>query len=448
MKTIVVNKRFLLISFLVFSLFLTACSPDESDNTDEVDHGMNHGDEMSEEMTEKMDEEDPHGGHGSDGMEMDEEDSRANLEQIAATPPETINDNATNGLKVVNTKNTTRLNEDDPVQMSILASQTIWPATHEENQPGTVILAPLNQWQYALASLTLVHHPNDGPMLYWDEEISEDVLNELNRLQPKGNSEGVQVLVVGDVEDKELNKLDDYNVEQIKGENSADFAKKVEERFSETIAEVHPNVIIGSSEESAKEYTTTVANWITHMNESLLYVNNEGIPQETIDALKSREDGVTIYIAGPKTIISEKVAEELKTYGTVHRIEGENPVAQSIEFASYKDTETGFGWGITNPAHGFVFSSTETPELAVAAAPFAHLGKHAPLLWLDQGEITSELYEYMARVKPAFIEEPTEGPYNHGYVVGSFKNVSFTTQGILDEKMEIVSLGGEDHGGH
>lgn len=445
MKTIIVNKRLLFISFLVFSLFLTACSPEESENEEENDHGMNHGEEMSEEMTEDMDEEDPHEGHG---MEMDEEGSRTNIEHATATPPKTMNDNATNGLKVVNTKNITRLDEEDPIQMSILASQTIWPATHEENQPGTVILAPLEQWQYALASLTLVHHPNDGPILYWGEEISEDVLDELDRLQPKGNSEGVQVLVVGDIEDQELNKLDGYNVEQIKGENPADFARKVEERFSETIAGVHPNVIIGSSEENAKEFTTTVANWITHMNESLLYVNNEGIPKETIDALKSREDGVTIYIAGPESIISEETADELRTYGTVHRIEGENPVAQSIEFASYKDTETGFGWGITNPGHGFVFSSTTTPELAIAAAPFAHLGKHAPLLWLDKGEVTSELYQYMDSVKPAYVEEPTEGPYNHGYVVGSFNNVSFQVQGILDEKMEIVSLGGEDHGGH
>ncbi|WP_227935977.1 cell wall-binding repeat-containing protein [Alkalihalobacillus deserti] len=440
----IVNKRFLLISFLVLSLVLTACSPEDSDNTEEVHHGngegMDHGD--------GKDGEDHHGEYESGEVEMDKQENRVHLEQIAATPPESLNENATIGLSVTNTKNVTRLNEDDPVALSIQASQTVWPATHETNQPGTIILAPLNQWQYALASLTLVHHPNDGPMLYWEKEISDDVLTELSRLQPKGNNEGVQVLVLGDIDDKELNKLDDYNVEQIKGENPADFAKKVEERFSETISGIQPNVIIGSSEENAKEYTITVANWITHMNESLLYVNNEGIPQETIDALKSRDDGVTIYIIGPEEVISEDVADELETYGTVHRIEGKDPVAQSIEFASFKDAETGFGWGITNPGHGFVFSSTGTPELAIAAAPFAHLGKHAPLIWLDEGEVTSELYEYMASVKPAFIEEPTEGPYNHGYVVGSFNHVSFATQGILDEKMEIVSLGGDDHGGH
>lgn len=379
---------------------------------------------------------------------MDEEGMRADLEQEAAKAPETFNDNATNELNVSNTKNITRLDEDDPVKMSILVSQTVWPATHEENQPGAVILAPLNQWQNSLAALSLVHHPNDGPLLYWDEEISDDVLNELSRLQPKGNVDGTQVIVVGDVPEQEMSKLDDYKIEQIQGENTADLSKVIDEKFSETIDEVHPNIIIGSSEEDAKEYTISVANWIAHMNETLLYVNKEGIPQETIAALEQREGGATIYVVGPEEVISQEIVQQLEDYGTVERIEGDNPVKQSIAFAAYKDDESGFGWGITQPGHGFVFSSTNTPELAIAAAPFAHLGKHAPLIWLDTGEMTEELYQYMASVKPAYDKEPTEGPYNHGYVIGTFTSIPFTTQGVLDEKMEIVSLQGEDHGGH
>ncbi|MFC0471493.1 cell wall-binding repeat-containing protein [Halalkalibacter kiskunsagensis] len=447
MKKSKVNKRFLLIGFLLLSVFLTACSLEDSQSEEEVGpangHEMEHGDEKAD----KVDHDDHHE-HGAGETELDEEEMRADIEQTAATPPGLLNENATNGLNVTNTKNITRINEDDPVAMSILTSQTVWPATHEENQPGTVILAPLNQWQYSLAALTLVHHPNDGPMLYFDGEISDNVVTELNRLQPKGNNEGVQILVVGDLPKEEINKLDEYNVEQIHGINAADFAQKIEEKFSETINDVHPNVIIGSSEEDAKGYTISVANWIAHMNESLLYVDNEGIPKETVDALNKREDGVTIYIVGPEDIISDEIAQELENYGAVHRIEGANPVAQSIEFAAYKDIETDFGWGITDPGHGFVFSSTSTPDLAIAAAPFAHLGKHAPIIWLEDGEITSELYEYIASVKPAFSKDPTEGPYNHGYVVGTFANISFMTQGILDEKLEIVSLSGDDHGGH
>ncbi|PAM93619.1 ArsR family transcriptional regulator, partial [Flavobacterium sp. IR1] len=129
-------------------------------NDQEIDHG--------EEM-DRMDEEMDHGGHNNDSVDVD----RSKLDQEVAKAPENLNDLASDELKVVNTKNITRINENDPIQLSIHVSQTVWPATHEENQPGTVILAPLNQWQYSLAALSLVHHPNDGPLLYWDGEISD-----------------------------------------------------------------------------------------------------------------------------------------------------------------------------------------------------------------------------------------------------------------------------------
>ncbi|WP_218241018.1 hypothetical protein, partial [Pseudomonas sp. 2822-17] len=77
-------------------------------------------------------------------------------------------------------------------------------ATHEANQPGTIILAPLDNWQYSLASLNLVHHPNDGTLLFTNEgSIPELILNEIDRLSPKGNVDGVQVMVLGELEELE-----------------------------------------------------------------------------------------------------------------------------------------------------------------------------------------------------------------------------------------------------
>ena len=35
--------------------------------------------------------------------------------------------------------------------------------------------------------------------------------------------------------------------------------------------------------------------------------------------------------------------------------------------------------GFTKPGHGVSFVSSKTPDLAVAGAPFSHMGKHAPL---------------------------------------------------------------------
>ena len=39
-------------------------------------------------------------------------------------------------------------------------------------------------------------------------------------------------------------------------------------------------------------------------------------------------------------------------------------------------------------------------------------------------------------------------PYNHGFLLGSTSDISFETQGILDERLEIVQESGQGHGGH
>ncbi len=438
----------LLTSVLVGSfLIMAGCSNETHDDHENMNH---HGQEETLEHTE-ANEEMSHDDMDHNDMNQNDEQNHsgaaADKEQYA-NEPTAFNEGAERQLIVSNTKNITRLDEENPLTMSVKVSQMIWPSTHEENQPNTVILAPLNEWQYSLAALTLVHHPNDGPILYYDDEINEDVLNEINRMQPKGNNEGIEVLVVGNIEESELDKLTEFEIKTIQAANPAAFAQKVEEEFTKTIDHVEEAVIIGSMEESAKEYTITAANWISHMNESLLYVSSDGIPEETKEALALREGSAKIYVLGSENVIKNEVIDELNEYGVVERIEGDSAVSQSIAMAAYKDESTGFGWGITEPGHGFVFASTKSPELAITAAPFAHLGKHAPLIWLDEGQITDDLYQYLAKVKPVFHTDPTEGPYNHGYVLGEFDTISFQTQGILDEKLEIVSADGDGHGNH
>ncbi|GAE24977.1 hypothetical protein JCM9140_944 [Halalkalibacter wakoensis JCM 9140] len=429
------ETKSVLAGILTFALFVTGCANDEA--TDH--HGEQHH-EVEEQHDQKEHVHHEHHEQSSNDREV--------LEKEAATAPSSFNERAENGLLVENTKNVTRINQEDPVMASIAVAQTVWPATHEENQPGTVIVAPVGDWQYSLAALTLVHHPNDGPLLYMDDSISEEVIAEINRLQPKGNDEGIQVLVVGNVDEQELTKLNDFQVQNITGDSPADFAEKIEQIFFDTIGHVHPSVIIGSADDEAIGYTVPTGNWIAHMNESLLFVQNDEIPEETRQALEKREGEAIIYLAGPEHIISEDVENELREYGTVHRVAGDDVVQQAIQFSSFKDEQTNFGWGITTPGHGFVFTSTETPELAIAAAPLAHLGKHAPMLWLENGEVTDSIYRYLATVKPAFKEDPTEGPYNHGYVIGTFGKISFETQGVIDDKLEIVSITGDDHAHH
>ncbi|CAM4216064.1 MULTISPECIES: cell wall-binding repeat-containing protein [Bacillus cereus group] len=365
------------------------------------------------------------------------------------TAPKEMNKGASNDLLTISLKNVTRLNTNDPLQMAVLTSQTIWPATHKENQPGAVILVPVKDWQLGIASADLIHHPNNGPILFIEKEkVPEMTLKEIKRLNPLGTKDGTQIMVMGDVDASILEQLKEYKVKQIKETDPATFAKDVDKEYADITGSYPNSVIIGSSEEEGRLYTTPAVNWISHMPEPLLYIEKNKVPEATIEALKTRKDKANIYVLGPEKIISKEVEKELSKYGKVTRISGETPVENSIAFAKFKDEKTKFGWGFTKPGHGVSFVSSKTPDLAVAGAPFSHMGKHAPVILLEEGKASQPVYDFLATIQPKFKDDPTLGPYNHGFLLGNTENISFETQGILDERLEIVQESGQGHGGH
>jgi putative cell wall-binding protein len=426
-----------LVMVTALSATLAACGNDDSNNKDNNMEGMDH-ENMTEDEVENMDDEEG----TSSGV------SEEKLKEFAMAP-EQMNENAQENRLTANTKNTTRLDTQDPIEASILMSQTIWPATHQENQPGAVILVPKDNWQVGLAAADLIHNPTDGPMLLTDKnELSAKMLNEIKRLNPKGTSDGTQVMIMGDISENVAKQLADYKVETIGGTDPAEFAAAVDKKYAEIAGGEFPKgVVIVSAEEDAKAYSIPAINWISHMPEPILYVTKDGIPDATKQALQERDDA-NVYILGPESIVSKEIETELGDYGKITRIAGEDPVANSIEFAKFRDEDNAFGWGLTEPGHGVSFISSATPELAIAGAPFSHRGKHAPLIWLEKGQVTEPVYNFLAAIKPTFKDDPTTGPYNHGFLIGGQESIPFESQGIIDDKLEIVQEDGAGHGDH
>nr|WP_275900216.1 cell wall-binding repeat-containing protein [Bacillus wiedmannii] len=378
----------------------------------------------------------------------EQKEMKMKMKQEVSAPKE-MNKGASNDVLTTSLKNVTRLNTNDPMQMAVLTSQTIWPATHKENQPGAVILVPVNEWQLGIASADLIHHPNNGPILFIEKEkVPEMTLKEIKRLNPLGTKDGTQIMLMGDVGPSILEQLKAYKVKQIKETDPATFAKDVDKEYADITGSYPNSVIIGSSEEEGRLYTTPAVNWISHMPEPLLYTEKDKVPEATIEALKMRKDKANIYVLGPEKIISKAVEKELSKYGKITRISGETPTENSVVFAKFKDEKTKFGWGFTKPGHGLSFVSSKTPDLAVAGAPFSHMGKHAPVVLLEEGKASQPVYEFLASIQPKFKDDPTLGPYNHGFLLGSTSDISFETQGILDERLEIVQESGQGHGGH
>lgn len=364
--------------------------------------------------------------------------------------------NETKGTAVtepwLGTKNTTRINTSDPVQAAVLVSRTLWTAETDNNRPSSVVLTDVSNWQIAAASTDLIHHPSNGPVLFFDKESVPSVtIEELKRLNPLGaeGNEDIQIVIVGPVAsnvEEQLNTLD-MKIDKIEGDEPAAIAQAIDAYYAKAAGELPQAVIIGSMD--SPEYTLPAVNWIAHMPEPLLYVKKGEIPAATLEALKKREGKAAIYVLGPDSVISSKVEEELKTYGSVTRISGDNPYENAIAFAQYKDTNNDFGWGITTPGHNFSFLTTDSTMLAIAAAPFSHLGKHAPLIFTDKDGLPDSVMEYMMNVQPKFQKSPAEGPYNHAWITGGNGAVSAAAQSEVDDMLEISpASGGNPHAGH
>jgi hypothetical protein len=357
------------------------------------------------------------------------------------------------GQWVLQTKNVTRVNEDDPVKAAVLISRMIWPSTDAQNRPGTVLIAEDGKTKLNLPSVTLVHHPNNGPLLYAKkDQIPQETLDEIKRLQPAGSSmnQGTQVIMIGSFAPKAKKQITDagYKVDVIHGEDPAEMARQLDAYYAKVNGGEYPkNVIVGSVDRL--DYTLPAAGWIAHMPEPLLYVSKDAVPEATRQALQQRKGQAKIYLLGPEQVISPKVEKELQSYGEVVRIAGDVPEENAIAFAKFKDEKTGFGWGVTEPGHGLTFVKSGSLDTAIASASFAHLGKHAPMLVLEGNDLSAALQQYLTSLQPGYEKEPTEGPYNHAYLIGSEKSVPFAVQGKIDRLLEIVpKSGGSGHEEH
>ncbi len=348
------------------------------------------------------------------------------------------------------TKNTTRINTSDPAAASVLVSQTLWTGYGQDNRPNGAVLVQAGDWPVAAASASLIHFPMNGPVLFTEPgSLSEKTAAELKRLAGIArDSKSFTVVLAG--------KWDAALVDQVKkevpsktvtleAESPAGFAKAVDIYYSKESGQRPENVLIGSLD--SPSYTVPAVNWIAHMAAPLLYTGKDKLPAETVEALKLRNGTARIYLLGPEAVISSTVEKELRAFGQVVRIgaDSKNSAAFSVAFASFRDDAGGFGWDLNSAGRNVSVVPDEAYDLAVAAAPFSHLGKHAPMLWSQSGRLPTETADLLHSIKPVYKTTPAAGPFNHAWLTGSEDALSRTIQEQVDDLLEIVSASGGEH---
>ncbi|WP_366922310.1 cell wall-binding repeat-containing protein [Metallumcola ferriviriculae] len=353
-------------------------------------------------------------------------------------------------LKPLVTANTTRLYGKNHIETAAAISEAIYPATFTDNKPGAVILTPDNDWRTALTAVGLIHHPIDAPVLFIRRnEIPKVTMQELKRLDPEGVflDGNVKVYVVGDVADSVLTDLSNegYKYRHFNKRQYSQLAYSIDEYKATMEANHQDEVLLLPAD--APEYALLAAPWVAHMGHTILFVERDKVPEETIKALKKRPVDAYIYLFGPEKVISTQVAKSLSQYGHVQRIPGDNPQAFSVGFAGYKDigrnqgywlwqSSRSFGWGVSEAGHNITFVNPDQPFDAVAAALLSHKGKHGPMLWVGRADVAPEVVKYLQLIKPFYLSNQ-EQLFNFGWLIGDTDAVSQSVQKRLDSLLQV-----------
>jgi hypothetical protein len=351
------------------------------------------------------------------------------------------------GFPALATKNTTRVGGGDPIADAAGVALAVYPSSAQGTHPATVVLAPTDDWEAAIASSVLMAPPLKAPILLsTGSSLPSATGDALKILAPTGAGQvaGAQVIRVGDVANP--GKLHSAT---ISGGDPYTLAAAIDRFASAAAGRASSDVVIASADDPG--YAMPAAGWAAESGDPILFVSGSGIPQATRQALLSHQ-GPRIYVLGPPSVIPNKVFNQLRKYGTVKRVGAATAPGNSVAFATYRDPPCAFGqpcahvpgsfgWAMRSPGHGYVLLNSTRPLDAAASAPLSASGSYGPQLLIDKpsqlpGPVLNFFLNYAT---PGYTQEgPTAAVYNHGWVIGDQSAVSVSVQAEMDSLLEAV----------
>jgi hypothetical protein len=341
------------------------------------------------------------------------------------------------GYPTFATNNTVRIGGSDPVANAAGAALAVFPSTSAEQRPSAVTVVGEEDWAGAIAAAVLMASPVRSPILFSSpDELPEASEEALTALDPQGSEAtgGAPLFAVGTVA---------YPGEAapVDSGDPAGTAAQIATLRDRLFGKPPQHIVIASS--ARPDFAMPAAAWAARSGDPVLYSEPDKLPAPTA-AFLEQHPKLPVYVLGPSEVISKAVIQEIgKISKRVKRVAGEDPVANAIALARYRDGD--FGWNINDPGHGFVLTRSDSPANAAAAAPLSASGTWGPLLLTDDADaLPPELRSYFLDVKPGYTDDPTRAFYNHVWVVGDEDAISVAQQAEVDALAELAKIGGEE----
>jgi Cell wall binding domain 2 (CWB2) len=351
------------------------------------------------------------------------------------------------GIPLIATKNTTRVDGADPAADAAGVAQAVYPSAAPGTHPAAVTLAPTDAWQAALASSVLMAPPVGAPVLLsGPKSLPSATADALAALNPRGSgaADGAQVIRVGSVP-----ATRGRHSVALTGSTPYAVAASIDRFVSAIAGRPTADVVIASGTDPA--YAMPAAGWAAESGDPILFVSATGIPAPTRQALQAHSHP-NIYVLGPPSVISDAILAQLGQYGTVKRVGAQDPAANSVAFAIYRDPACAygqpcvhvpgsFGWAMRSPGHGYVLLSASRPLDAAAAAALSGSGDYGPALLVENPSTLPPpvLNFFLDYATPGYTQEgPTAAVYNHGWVIGDTRAVSISVQAEMDKLLQAI----------
>ena len=335
------------------------------------------------------------------------------------------------------TNNTTRIGGSDPAANAAGAALAVFPSTTPEQRPAAVTIVGEEDWAGAIAAAVLMASPVRAPILFSGPDEMPGVSEEaLSALDPQGSKETGQasLFAIGTV-------AYPGKAAPVDSGDPASTAAQIATLRDRLVPDPPKHIVIAS--DSRPDFAVPAAAWAARSGDPVLFTGAKKLPAPTAEILEAHPQ-VPVYVLGPSSVIPSEVVREIaKISKRVKRVAGEDPVANALALARYRDGS--FGWNVNDPGHGFVLARSDAPTDAAAAAPLSASGTWGPLLLTDDAEKLPEaVRNYLLDVKPGYTSDPTRAFYNHVWVIGDQGAIGVGQQAEVNELAELAKIGEEE----
>lgn len=377
---------------------------------------------------------------GGGGSESDAPKGPAPVSEAPSTRPTEPAGRAADelGYPAFATANTTRVGGADPASNAAGVALATYPSTKPSQQPQAVTLVDAGDWRSAIAASVLMAAPVGAPILVSEADgTPEPTEQALSSLDPQGGkaTQGARAFAIG-----AASAASDLDARRIGSGGGTVAAAAIANLRDKLFGEPPQHIVIAPAAQSA--FAMPAAAWAARSGDPVLFADENSLPEPTAAVLE-RHPKTPVYVLGPSSAISSDVVREVgKIANRVHRVSGEDPIANAIALARYADG--GFGWNVNDPGHGFVVTRSDEPLNAAAAAPLSASGTWGPLLLTDSADtLPDKLRGYLLDVKPGYTTDPTRAFYNHIWLIGDQDAIDVNEQAEIDELAELAKIGGE-----